>query len=109
MEYAGKSSIAVLADTGYSRARRPEDWNSFSPTQSFIRLKERSLGSSVGPPSQPQPATNAAGPANIPSRMKSRRLSPRVSVIAGESPPIPTGDHPPQRRRIHQEHQDDVQ
>src|SRR5512138_2385729 len=108
IEYAGNRLGAVRAATGYSGASRVGESRIFSPTQSFSRLMARSLGSSVGPPSQPQAATSEAGPATSPSRMKSRRVRPIASAMAREPPSIPAGDHAAQRRPIHQQHQGDV-
>src|SRR4051812_9733332 len=110
MEYDGKLSIVVRAEAGYSFPRRWEDWKTLSPTQSFSRLKPRSRGSIAGPPSHPPAATTEAGPATAPIRRKSRRLNPGCAlVMAGEPAAIPAGNHAPQRSRIHQENQGDMQ
>src|SRR5690242_14184055 len=102
MEYAGKSVTGVRAETGYSGASRLVDNNTFSPTQSLIRLNALSLGCSNGPPSQPQAVTSAAGPATRPSRKKSLRPSGRRLVTTGKPSPIPAGDHASERCRVDQ-------
>src|SRR3954454_2267154 len=109
MEYAGNTCSGVRAEIGYSRASRRLDWKMCSPTQSFSRLTMRSRGSSSAPPSQPHAAISEAGPAASPSRRKSRRFTPPCSAMAGEPPPIPTRDHRPERRGIHQQDEGDVQ
>src|SRR4029078_2171926 len=82
----------------------------FSTTQSLIRLNSRSLGASVGPPSQPHTANAPSGPATTPSLRRSRRFKPRPgSVMAGETSPVPPGDHGAKRGRVYHQHKHDVQ
>src|SRR6266576_3303810 len=75
----------------------------FSPTQSLKRLTSSSSGRTALPPSHPHAATSEAVPAPAASRSSARR-----SIMAGESPAIPAGDHGAQRRRIHDENEQHV-
>src|SRR2546427_12316453 len=87
----------------YWGARRCCENRIFSPTQSFRRLTWSKSGRTALPPSQPHAAASDAGPAPAASRKNARR-----SIMARESPPIPSRDHGAQRRRIHDEHENDV-
>src|SRR5258706_15749199 len=75
----------------------------FSPTQSLNRLTSSSSGRTALPPSHPHAATSEAVPAPAASRNNAGR-----SIMAGETPAIPAGDHGAQRRRIHDENEQHV-
>src|ERR1700722_2660483 len=79
----------------------------FSPTQSLTFENSRSFGAMCGPPSQPHPAINDAGPAANPSRRRSRRDS-RGLVMTREPPTVPARDHGAQGRGVDEQHQADV-
>src|SRR5436190_10188254 len=87
----------------YWRASRFLEKKIFSPTQSLKRLTSSSNGRTALPPSHPHAATSEAVPAPAASRSSARR-----SIMAGESPAIPAGDHGAQRRRIHDENEQQV-
>src|SRR5467141_3421449 len=88
---------------GYSRASRFFEKKTFSPIQSLKRLTSSSSGRTALPPSHPHAATSEAVPAPAASRSSARR-----SIMAGEPPAIPTGDHGAQRRGIHDKNQQHV-
>src|SRR5258705_11944614 len=75
----------------------------FSPTQSLNRLTSSSNGRTALPPSHPHAATSDAVPAPAASRNNARR-----SIMAGETPAIPTRDHRTEGRRIADEHEHEV-
>src|SRR6266699_4028161 len=101
----------------YVLARRVGENRMFSPTQSFRRLSDSSLGRTALPPSQPHAATNPAAPPAAASLMNPRRsvvgddasmplcLSPCASVMTRKPPAVPPGDHRAQRGGVHEEHQ----
>src|SRR2546427_1117705 len=88
---------------GYSRASRFFEKKIFSPIQSLKRLMSSSSGRTALPPSHPHAATSEAVPAPAASRSNARR-----SIMAGETPAIPAGDHRSQRCRVHDEHEQHV-
>src|SRR5258705_1468822 len=87
----------------YCGARRVLEKRIFSPTQSFTRLTSSSNGRTALPPSHPHAAASDAVPAPAASCKNARR-----SIMARESPPIPAGNHGPERSRIDDEHENHV-
>src|SRR5438876_8246157 len=110
--------MALRSAGEYVRARCVGENNTFSPTQSLTRLQSSSNGRTAPPPSQPHAATSDATPPAMPNLTNARRSiscnvaswrrSVRLSVMTRESPAIPPGDHGPQRRGVHDEHEHHV-
>src|ERR1043166_5746553 len=110
--------MALRSAGEYVRARCVGENSTFSPTQSLTRLQSTSSGRIAPPPSQPHAATSDAAPPANASRRNARlssscnlaswRLDVCVSVMTGKPSPIPSRDHGPQRRGIHDEHEQHV-
>src|SRR5207248_7535049 len=110
--------MALRSAGEYVRARWVGEKNTFSPTQSLTRLQSSSSGRIAPPPSHPHAAASVAAPPatasftnarlSKPCNVASWRLGVSVSVMAREAAPVPPGDHGPQRRGVHDEHEDHV-
>src|SRR5207244_9558449 len=99
-------SIALRSAGLYVRARRADENNIFSPTQSFTRLTSSSAGRRALPPSQPHAATRGAVAAPTASFRNPRRSV--ALVMAREPPAVPAGDDRPERGWVHGEDQDQI-
>src|SRR5690349_589368 len=110
--------MALRSADEYVRARCVGEKKIFSPTQSLTRLQSTSSGRIAPPPSHPHAAARVPAPAATPSfrnprrsssyNVASWRLGVCFLVMTGESSSVPSRDHGPERRGIHDEHEDHV-